>query len=474
MRLEPAKPPAAFGACPSPAQLAWHELERYVILHFALNTYTDAEWAFGDESPRLFDPRAFDADAVVRVLKESGFAGLLLVAKHHGGFCLWPSATTEFSVKAAPWRDGKGDMVREFADACRAHGVKLGIYCSPWDRNHATYGTPAYLNVYRTQLRELLTGYGDLFTVWFDGANGGDGFYGGAREARTIDRTTYYDWPTTWRMVRELQPNAVLFSDVGPDVRWVGNESGIAKDPHWATYTPIGGSKPEAPAPGDTQYERGETGDRDGKFWIPAECDVPLRPGWFWHAAHEGKAKTHAQLMELYFASVGRGACLDLGIVLDPEGRMPTGDVEVLRAFGETLRKTFAQDLARGALVTASNTRGEDAAFSAQHVVDGHAATYWATDNEVTTAELTLEFDAPVTFDVIRLREAVPLGQRVERFTLQVDDDGEWRTIHEGSTIGARRLVKLAEPTTARALRLRVDGALACPTLKECALFRMA
>ncbi|MBL8767706.1 MAG: alpha-L-fucosidase, partial [Planctomycetes bacterium] len=195
MRHAPAKSPAPYGACPSKAQLAWHELERYAILHFALNTYTDAEWAFGDESPRLFDPRDFDADAAVRVLKETGFAGLLLVAKHHGGFCLWPSATTEFSVKASPWRDGKGDMVREFADACRAHGVKLGIYCSPWDRNHATYGTPAYLDVYRTQLRELLTGYGELFTVWFDGANGGDGFYGGAREARTIDRTTYYDWP---------------------------------------------------------------------------------------------------------------------------------------------------------------------------------------------------------------------------------------------------------------------------------------
>ncbi|MBZ5585749.1 MAG: alpha-L-fucosidase, partial [Acidobacteriia bacterium] len=230
------KPPAPFGALPSGRQLLWHEMEFYGFLHFTINTFTDKEWGYGDEDPKLFNPTAFDAGAIVLGLKAAGMKGMILTAKHHDGFCLWPTKTTERSVRASGWRDGKGDVVKEISEAARRHGLKFGVYLSPWDRSHPEYGKPGYVRVYREQLRELLTGYGPIFEVWHDGANGGDGYYGGAREKRTIDKRTYYDWPGTWDMVRSLQPNAVVFSDVGPDIRWVGNERGYANDTCWETY----------------------------------------------------------------------------------------------------------------------------------------------------------------------------------------------------------------------------------------------
>ncbi|MEK7730200.1 MAG: alpha-L-fucosidase, partial [candidate division KSB1 bacterium] len=211
-------PPLPSGPVPSARQLAWHELEYYAFLHFNMNTFTDREWGYGDEAPALFNPTGFDAELMTRTLKEAGMKALMLTAKHHDGFCLWPSQYTEHSVKNSPWRDGKGDMVRELAEACKRHGLKFGVYLSPWDRNHQDYGKPEYVTYYRNQLRELLTNYGDLFEVWHDGANGGDGYYGGARESRFIDKKSYYGWPETWALVRELQPNAVIFSDVGPDL----------------------------------------------------------------------------------------------------------------------------------------------------------------------------------------------------------------------------------------------------------------
>ena len=257
-------PPEPFGALPTPRQLAWHDLEYYGFIHFTLNTFTDREWGTGAESPELFNPTDLDADQWARVAKEAGLKGLILTAKHHDGFCLWPSKYTEHSVINSPWKDGQGDVVRELSDACRRHGLKFGVYLSPWDRNHGEYARPEYVTYFRNQMRELLTNYGDVFEVWFDGANGGSGYYGGANENRTIDRYTYYDWPTTWSMVHQLQPNAVLFSDVGPDVRWVGNERGFAGEPCWATYTPHGRNG-RPPAPGETQYKEGENGHRHGE-----------------------------------------------------------------------------------------------------------------------------------------------------------------------------------------------------------------
>ena len=270
-----AEPPAPYGPVPSARQLRWHGLEIYGFLHFTVNTFTDKEWGYGDESPAIFDPTGFDADQIAGAAEAAGLKGLILTAKHHDGFCLWPSKLTEHSVRNSPWRGGKGDVVREIADACRRHGLLFGVYLSPWDRNHPEYGRPAYLDYYRGQLRELMTAYGPLFEVWFDGANGGDGYYGGAREKRTIDRRTYYDWENTRQVVRDLQNDAVMFSDAGPDVRWVGNEKGIAGDPSWATL-----DRGDF-APGEADEARLNRGDRPGTHWLPAECDVSIRPGWF-------------------------------------------------------------------------------------------------------------------------------------------------------------------------------------------------
>ena len=231
----PPAAPAPFGPLPSARQLAWHEMEFYGFVHFTVNTFTDREWGYGDEPEAVFNPGAFDAGQIVRTARDAGMRGLILTAKHHDGFCLWPSQFMEHSVKNSPWKNGRGDVVREMAGACRRAGLKFGIYLSPWDRNHRDYGRPEYLTYYRNQLRELLSNYGPVFTVWFDGANGGDGFYGGANEKRSIDNRTYYDWPNTWAIVRELQPQAVMFSDAGPDFRWVGNEAGLAGETCWAT-----------------------------------------------------------------------------------------------------------------------------------------------------------------------------------------------------------------------------------------------
>ena len=464
LHAAPSAEPAACGAVPSDRQLAWHELEFYGFVHFTVNTFTDKEWGFGDESPEVFNPADFDAAQIARTAKEAGMRGLILTAKHHDGFCLWPSRHTDHSIAHSPYRGGQGDIVGELAAACRAQGLKFGVYLSPWDRNRADYGRPSYLDYYRAQLTELLTNYGDIFEVWFDGANGGDGYYGGAREKRIIDARTYYGWSETWALVRRLQPQAVMFSDGGPDVRWVGNERGIAGDPCWATIDAQG------LAPGAADPAHLNRGDRHGTHWLPAECDVSIRPGWFYHATEDAAVKTGAQLMELYFASVGRGGSLLLNLPPDRRGRIPEADVAALRDFRARREAMFAHDLAAGAAAIASNVRGDDARFSAAHLTDGDAATYWAADDGVTQAEVMLDLGREQTFDVASLREAIRLGQRVDRFALDVWRDGRWTEVAAGPGIGARRLVRFA-PVTAQRVRLRVEAA-ACPALTEFALYR--
>jgi len=283
-------PPRPYGALPEARHLLWHELEFYGFLHFTTNTVTALEWGYGAERPAVFNPTDFDADQIVGVAAEAGMTGLILTCKHHDGFCLWPSEFTGHDVAASPWRGGKGDVVREISEACARRGLKFGVYLSPWDRNHPDYGKPEYVAYYRNQLRELLTNYGPIFEVWWDGANGGDGYYGGARERRTIDRSTYYGWEETTALVRELQPDAVIFSDAG-DVRWVGNEQGVAGDPCWATYTARPAPGETRAVPGTTRYQEGTNGHRDGAAWMPAECDVSIRPGWFYHAGQDGRSR---------------------------------------------------------------------------------------------------------------------------------------------------------------------------------------
>ncbi len=463
-------PPQPFGPLPSARQLAWHELEYYAFMHFNMNTFTDREWGYGDESPALFNPTEFDADQIAATIKEVGMKALILTAKHHDGFCLWPSQFTEHSVKNSPWREGKGDVVRELAEACKRHSLKFGVYLSPWDRNHKGYGKPEYITYYRNQLRELLTNYGDIFEVWHDGANGGDGYYGGARESRFIDKKTYYGWPETWALVRELQPNAVIFSDVGPDIRWVGNENGYAGETCWGTYSPVGEDGSE-PAPGDTRYREGIEGHREGKQWLPAECDVSIRPGWFYHAAQDSLVKSADTVFELYFKSVGRGASLLLNLPPDRRGRIHENDERELRQLKRMLDETFATNFARGAGATASHVRGNASRYGAANVIDDDSESYWTTDDEIPEASLTLALKAPQEFDCLMLQEHLALGQRVEAFALEVWNGKEWRIIAEGTSIGHKRLLRFPAVKTDK-VRLNIAKASACPMIANVGLYK--
>jgi alpha-L-fucosidase len=342
--------------------------------------------------------------------------------------------------------------------------LKFGVYLSPWDRNHKDYGRAEYLTYFQNQLRELLTQYGPIAEVWFDGANGGDGYYGGARERRQIDRKTYYDWPNTWQIVRTLQPDACMFSDAGPDLRWVGNERGIAGETCWATLNAADFM------PGVADEKRLNQGDRPGTHWITAECDVSIRPGWFYHAKEDPKVKTSAQLVDLYYKSVGRGAVLLLNIPPDRRGHIHEEDAKSLRGFRALLDSTFATDFARKSVVTSSNTRGNKKSFSPANVVDGRLETYWTTDDTITAPELIFEFQNPTTFNVVRLREYLPLGQRVEAFALDQWKEGQWAEFGSGTSIGNCRLVRGQKITTNK-VRLRITQGSVCPAISELGLF---
>ncbi|HTJ10792.1 MAG TPA: alpha-L-fucosidase [Dinghuibacter sp.] len=469
----PVAPPAPYGALPTARQLSWQETEMYCIVCYGVNTYLDHEWGYGNEDPRLIDPTDYDPAQVVGAAKAGGFRGIVLVAKHHDGLCLWPSRSTTRTIAQSNWRQGRGDMVKDYQVACRHLNMRYALYCSPWDRNNPAYGTPAYIDVYRQQLTELYTSYGPLFMSWFDGANGGDGFYGGAKETRTIDRTSYYGWDSIWALTRRLQPAAAIFGDVGPDVRWVGNEQGIAGKTCWETFTPQAPEPGRAPANGFSKAEIAVTGTRNGAYWMPAECDVPIRPGWFYHESENHQVKTPRQLLDLYYASVGRGACLDLGLAPDKRGRLDDHDVLSLKMFGELLRETFAKNLAAGAHLHASNTRGgDDARYGPRFLLDGDRYTCWATDDSVHTPSLTFDLDTPKTFNVIRLRENIKLGQRIDSLAVDVREGGRWLPLATATSIGANRLIRLGHDVTASQVRLRITGSPACIALSDFGLFR--
>ena len=463
--------PAAYGATPSAPQLAWHQLETYSFLHFTVNTFTDKEWGYGDEDPNVFNPTEFDADAIVRDLKAGGMKGVILTCKHHDGFCLWPTKSTEHCIRNSKWRDGKGDVVREISDAARRAGLKFGVYVSPWDRSNPKYATPDYLPIYREQVHELLTQYGPLFEIWFDGANGGDGYYGGAKEKRTIP-AGYYEWDKIIGMVHELQPGAAVFGAAG-NVRWVGNESGSAGDPCWATFDPAQSKAQDEEDPDGSRKKLLMHGVRNGAIWKPAECDVSIRPGWFWHAAENAKVKSTDALLDLYFQSVGRGASFLLNVPPNRKGLIETGDAEALRAFHQKIEQIFAENLAASAKLAPSNVRGNSRAFAARNLVDGNEATYWATDDAVTTPELVIDLRAAKQVGVIRLREAIQLGQRIGAFAVDAWQDGAWKEIATGTSIGACRLIRLPQPVAARRLRLRITDSPVSIALAELGVFAL-
>lgn len=455
MNALPSALPRTHGPVPDARQLAHARREFYGFVHFSPNTFTDREWGFGDEDPAAFDPRRFDARQWADAARAAGMTGLILTAKHHDGFCLWPTATTTHSIARSPWRGGQGDVVAEFANACRAAGLAVGLYCSPWDRNSAAYGTPTYPAVYHAQVEELLTRYGELFEFWFDGANGGEGFYGGAREKRSIDRRTYYRFPEVWAQCRRHQPGAILFSDAGPDIRWCGNEQGLGSLTHWAKVRPEGFAVGEV-----DDHTRLCTGDPDGTVWRPAEVDVSIRPGWFWHPHEQPKTPEH--LFRIWLASVGCGSTLLLNLAPDRRGLIPDADVAALRGLRSRIEAFTWHDAARGRPVQAALPGADPQDVGA--LTDGDAETFWAAPEGATAATLTVDLGRPAAIHGVRLEEAIRFGQRVARFAVDVDCWGSWLEVAHGTTIGAQRILELP-PVHGGRLRLRILDSQAAPVL---------
>lgn len=457
------KPPEPFGPIPSGRQLAWHDMEYYMFVHFTVNTFTDKEWGFGDENESVFNPSELDCRQWARVAKEAGMKGIIITAKHHDGFCLWPSQFTEHSVKNSPWKNKKGDVLKELRAACDEYGLKMGVYLSPWDRNNPSYGTPDYLTYYRNQLHELLTLYGDIFEVWFDGANGGDGFYGGARETRKIDNKTYYDWSDTHKIVRELQPSAVMFSDAGPDIRWVGNESGMGSLTNWCLL-----NKDDMYPGGDFANILGE-GHENGKYWVPAEVDVSIRPGWFYHQSQDSLVRSPLNLMELYYSSVGRNSNLLLNIPPDRRGLLHENDVRSLMAFKELRDQEFKTDLAKGKDVEADSYRGRG--FEAENVNDGKADTYWTTVDSKHTGEIVIDLGTATELNRIIIQEYINKGQRVREFRVSGFSDGVWTPLLDGTTIGHKIIRKFSTVKTSK-IKVTITKSKACPLISNIELYR--
>ena len=432
-----ATPPDPVLPVPSPQQLAWQRMELTMFLHFGVNTFTDREWGEGTEDEAVFNPTELDCRQWARVAREAGFKLAILTAKHHDGFCLWPSKYTEHSVKRSPWKDGKGDVVREFTEACRAEGLKAGLYLSPWDRNQPVYGdSPKYNEYFCNQLTELMTQYGAIDEVWFDGACG-EGPNGKRQE---------YDWNSFHDTVYAHNPQAII-AICGPDVRWVGNESGVAR-------------------PGESSVQT----RAEKKVWYPAECDVSIRPGWFYHASQDGQVKSLDHLLDLYFKSVGRNSVLLLNVPPARRGLLADPDAERLREFRQVLNETFGTNLAAGAAVKASAVRGGDEQFGAQQVLDGSLETYWATDDATTEGWLEIDLPKPATFNVVNVQEALPLGERVEQYRVEAEVDGAWTTLGHGTVIGHNSLIRLPR-TTASKVRLVVEAAKVCPAIAEFGLY---
>ncbi|NPA36618.1 MAG: alpha-L-fucosidase [Chlorobi bacterium] len=462
-------PPDPYGPVPDERQLNIQSLEFYGFLHFSINTFTGRQWGFGNESPELFNPTDFNADQIVKTMKAGGMRGVILTAKHHDGFCLWPSAFTEHSVKNSPWKNGKGDVVREISDACHRNGMAFGIYLSPWDRNHPDYGRPQYVKYYQNQLDELLSNYGEIFTLWCDGANGGSGYYGGANEVRKIDNTTYYDWDYTWKIAYDLQPKLSIFSDVGPGTRWVGNERGHAGDPCWARFTPVS-KNDKMPAPGNVDPKYNYTGQIDGKYWIPAEADVSIRPNWFYIPQDDSLVKSPEYILGMYYETIGHGATFNLNVPPDKRGQIHKNDSIALIRFKKLLDEIFDDNLAKKAKIKASNVRGNSEMFSEKNLTDGNKNTYWSTDNEIKEASLTINFNKPVTFNVIDLREYTPLGQRVWDWAFDKWDGSKWIEFAKGRAIGLRRLWRSNNRISTKKIRLRFSGPV-CPAISELGVY---
>ncbi|MEW6193591.1 MAG: alpha-L-fucosidase [Bacteroidota bacterium] len=452
---------------PTPQQYDWQKMEYIAFLHFGINTFTNREWGVGNEDPKIFNPEKFDAGQWAKALNDAGMKMAILTAKHHDGFCLWPSNFTEHSVKNSAWKNGKGDVVREFTDACRKYGLKVGLYLSPWDRNNPLYGdSPKYNEFYLNQLRELLTNYGEISEVWFDGACG-EGPNG---------KKQIYDWRSYYKLIRELQPNAVIFG-MSPDLRWVGTETGYGRETEW-NVIPIDLSNAniknqypldEIYSPHDyVDYNLGSRQklyEAKGLFWYPAEADVSIRPGWFYHKSQDDSVKSIKQLFDIYFGSVGRNCVLLLNIPPDRNGLICQNDIDTIKALKNIIDKTFNRNLAEGSKVVVDEDKSEVSYES-----------FFQENNSLEDREnITLNFmlTAEVNFDVVLLQEDIMTGQRIEKFHLEYWNSKEWIKFTEGTTVGYKRLLRF-NPVKTNKVRLTIEQSRANPILANFGLFKMS
>lgn len=446
-------PPEPILPVPESKQVEWQQMETYAFIHFGLNTFNDREWGYGDTDPKTFNPTNLDCEQWAQTLVKAGMKGVILTAKHHDGFCLWPFEGTDYSVKNSPWKNGQGNVVKELSEACKKYGLKFAVYLSPWDRHQANYGTPEYLPYFYAQLHDLLTNYGPVFEVWFDGANGGDGWYGGAKDIRTIDRKNYYNYPRIYEMLDSIQPQAIIFSDGGPGCRWVGNEKGFAGATNWSFLR-----KGEVHPGYDKSYEL-QYGHPDGNQWVPAECDVSIRPGWFYHPEEDDRVKSPDQLVDLYYRSVGHNATLLLNFPVDRRGLIHPVDSANAVRFHEMIQQQLKTNLVAGMIPKVSNERGGD--FVASALTDDNFDTYWATEDGVTTANIEFSFDTPTRMNRMMLQEYIPLGQRVKAFVVEYLDKDTWLPVklnEETTTIGYKRLLRF-ETVETKGIRIRITDA---------------
>ncbi|KAL0460151.1 UNVERIFIED_CONTAM: Alpha-L-fucosidase 1 [Sesamum latifolium] len=450
----PKPPPIPILPIPTSQQLSWQLTEMALFLHFGTNTFTDSEWGTGHVDPSVFNPTALNATQWVSVAKETGFSRVILTAKHHDGFCLWPSEYTDYSVKSSPWKNGTGDVVNELAEAARIAGVQLGLYLSPWDRHEACYGkTLEYNEYYLGQMTELLTRYGEIREVWLDGAKG---------EGEKDMEYFFDDW---FSLIHQLQPGAVIFSDAGPDTRWVGDEGGVAGTTCWSLF-----NRSDAKI-GDTDSQYSGEGDPLGHDWVPAECDVSIRPGWFWHASQVPKSAM--TLLDLYYKSVGRNCLLLLNVPPNSSGLISQEDIQVLQEFSEIRSSIFSHNLAKSASISTSSTRGSpsDPRYDSHNILEDSIYSYWAPDEILSDWILYLDFQEVITFNVLLVQEPIQMGQRIIEFHLDfLNENGEWELVTKGSTVGYKRLLKF-HSVKASHLRLVVDKSRADPLISYLGIY---
>ncbi len=461
---------------PDKRQVEFQKVEFYAFIHFTINTYTGKEWGDGTESPEIFMPDHLDAAQWVTAIKDAGMRGLILTCKHHDGFCLWPSRYTRHSVAASPYKGGKGDIVREVADACQAAGIKFGVYLSPWDRNSELYGRgKEYDDYFVNQLTELLTNYGPVFDVWFDGACGEGA--GGMRQC--------YNWERYYKVIRKLQPDACI-NVCGPDIRWCGNEAGDTRDAEWSVVparlrdTEMIADKSQQTDDTDFSFRRRTISSSDADLgsreflkdepdliWYPVEVNTSIRPGWFYHQEEDDKVRSLEELSQIYFHSVGGNGTFLLNIPPNKEGLLAKEDVERLKELGEFLRKAFKRNLVEEAVLAVDSYKE---GFEIENVREPGYGKYFSTREGITSCTIDIEFEEETVIHYLILQENIEMSQRIEGFSVWTETDGNLREVYRGKVVGYKHIAQLKGIRT-KFLQIKIHDARVCPTVAFLGVF---